>query len=306
MIGTTCKINALASYFGCKRTMSRDIVIELGPHKYYLEAFLGGCSILFAKPVSRIEIVNDLYGWLINVAMCVASDRWTELYGKVNRVLQSESLIEEWQQALEEDIVPPRVPSEVTDSHIELAARYLAVSWIGRNGISGTKRTEYQIAVRYTQKGGGPGTRWRSVIDSLPAWHDRLKAVTILRRDGFGLIESVADEEGTALYVDPPYFKDSLAGGTEYFYGFNELDHDSLFGKCDDDHDRLAELLRRFRKARVVLSYYDHPRLDDLYVSHGWTKLDMARNKNLSVQHEQGATPRVAPEVLLLNGRSYQ
>jgi len=49
----------------------------------------------------------------------------------------------------------------------------------------------------------------------------------------------------------------------------------------------------------VVVSYYDDPRLSDLY--RGWLKIDCSRNKHLS---QSGQDPRrtMAPEVLLING----
>ena len=94
-----------------------------------------------------------------------------------------------------------------------------------------------------------------------------------------------------ALYVDPPYLKDTRAGGAKYLHEFEE-----------DDHVRLAEMLGRFNQARVVVSYYDDPRLEQLYP--GWTIRKCYRQKNLHVQNRRGAGTSVAPEVLLLNGPS--
>lgn len=68
----------------------------------------------------------------------------------------------------------------------------------------------------------------------------------------------------------------------------------------DADHGRLADALKRFTKARVVVSYYDDPRLDRLYAD--WTKLDCGRAKSLSVQGQRGSVSQKAPEVLLING----
>jgi hypothetical protein len=66
-----------------------------------------------------------------------------------------------------------------------------------------------------------------------------------------------------------------------------------------DDHARLADACDRFEMARVVISYEDHPRLDELYPSSRWTKLVIERPKNLSCA--TGTNDRMA-EVLLING----
>ena len=72
----------------------------------------------------------------------------------------------------------------------------------------------------------------------------------------------------------------------------------------DEDHIRLAEMAKRFTRARVVISYYDSPRLEELYP--GWTKVDYSRHKHLHVQNKRGSTRQEAPEVLLINGDEIQ
>lgn len=62
------------------------------------------------------------------------------------------------------------------------------------------------------------------------------------------------------------------------------------------EHERLSELLRRFRKSRVVVSYYDHPILPDLYP--GWKRVETVVTKSLA--NAAGAHTK-ATEVLLVN-----
>jgi len=222
--------------------------------------------------------------------MVLASDSWRDLYETIDRILISETLIRTYQAELIEEITPPADPQSVEQNHIERAAHYVALSWIGRNGVSGCERLNFQIAVRWTQGGGSPGIRWRSAVDSVPMWHDRLKGVTILQRDLFDVLPKLEDRTGTAIYVDPPYIHE----GSKYKNAFKP-----------EDHTRLAEELRRFKHARVVVSYYDHEYLDDLYVRHEpWVKISHTRNKNLHVQNRRNATRKDAPEVLLINGPS--
>ena len=52
--------------------------------------------------------------------------------------------------------------------------------------------------------------------------------------------------------------------------------------------------MRRFKKTRVVVSYYEAPQLEELYLRHGWKMERVNVQKNLS----NGGS---APEVLLTN-----
>ena len=194
-------------------------------------------------------------------------------------------LFAEAAQAVERDI------GDVFASRPDLdrAAQFMLASWCGRNGVSGTVNCSQGFAVRYTKDGGQPAVRWTNAVDSIPAWHRRLRTVTILHRDAFEVIERIEDAPGVCIYCDPPY----IEKGAEYVHDLSA-----------DDHAKLAELLHRFKQTRVVLSYYDHPRLQDL--SPDWTLRWLHATKSLVNQSRRdrgGAT--AAPEVLLINGESY-
>ncbi len=292
------QVTALAPWFGGKRSMAPEIVQELGPHSAYWEPFCGSMAVLFAKPQSSHETVNDYHGNLINLAMVVASEHWKELYDRLCRTFSSEALFKSAKQQFmsEKGWDPPTSPDHVRPEDVRRAFYYFVVSWMGRNGVSGTYRTNYQMAIRWTPGGGDSPTRFRGATDSMPLWHARLRNVLILNRDGFNIIDKIDDVERVVIYADPPYLRStrSMEGrtGNKYLYDF-----------ADQEHGELAAKLRRFRKARVIVSYYDDPRLKDLYP--GWTIRKMYRHKNLHVQNRRGAERCLAPEVLLINGPSY-
>jgi len=279
------KIKALAPWFGGKRTLAPTIVEELGKHASFWDVTGGGFSILFAKDRSSHKTVNDLHGDLINMARVVASDDAPALYERLQRTLHCDALVEEGRKQIAEDY-------EGDKPDLERAYWYFVVVWAGRNGVAGTKRINYQMAVRWTHGGGSGGVRFRNAVESLPWWHQRIRTVEILRRDLFQVLPRIHDESGTVIYVDPPYFRrGARSGGSPYLYEFGCSDHSNLAGE-----------LQRFTKARVVVSYYDDEALDGLYP--GWTKRQVYRNKNLHVQNRRGANKRTAPEVLLINGPS--
>src|SRR5262249_50965609 len=96
------------------------------------------------------------------------------------------------------------------------------------------------------------------------------------------LCERIEDKLGTVCYIDPPY----LRKDAQYLYDFRQA-----------QHARLAQVLRRFEKTRVVVSYYEHEALASLYPAKRWRKVPMSVQKNLSVTAGKGK----APEVLLIN-----
>jgi DNA adenine methylase len=290
---TSMKITGLVPWFGSKRTLAPLIARELGSHQAYWEPFCGSCAVLFAKPPCAQETVNDLHGDLVNLAMVLASDRWRSLYKGLSRVLYAEPVFDAAKRrcTLDEAVAPPESPSHVCRLHVERAYWYVLMSWMGRNGTAGTKPVNLSMATRWTANGGSGATRLAAAIDSMPAWHERLRHVMILRRDAFELVERIDDASGTALYVDPPYLKETRGdhGGSRYEHDF-----------ADADHERLAQALRRFRRARVVVSYYDHPRVRELYPD--WTVVRCDRHKHLAAQSRRGSTREEAPEILLING----
>lgn len=301
---TDMKVRALAPWFGGKRTMAPDIVRELGPHTQFFDFFCGSMSILFAKEPSQKETVNDLHGDLVNLARIVSSpDLGPKLYDRAARTIMGDPLLEDARHHLEAG-----EPPEGREVDLERAYWYFIASWMGRNGTAGTARHDYQLAVRWTNSGGSPTVRWANAVQSIPAWHRRLQRVVIMRRDALELVGRVEDAGGSAIYIDPPYPAETRAAGgcigsatSRYMH---EFDHQGggLFGAADE-HERLAVALRGYQQARVVVSTYDCERYRELY--DGWTFIDHARQKHLHCQNGRGARPKEAPEVLIVNGPSF-
>lgn len=276
-------ITALLPWFGGKRTMAPTIVAELGKHSAYWEPFCGSMAVLLAKPPSSHETVNDLHGDLINLARVIADDDlYGQLYNRASRVLCDEHRRDESINALRSATDP-----------LDRAFHYFVANWFGRNGFSGTVGNERSsFAVRWTPNGGHGGQRFASAVDSIPAWHERLRRLTILNRDGFDVIEKIDDHPRVAIYCDPPYIEKAAT----YEHDFDEA-----------MHRRLAKALSRFMGggARVVVSYYRHPLLEELYPRGQWTRRDCTINKGLHNAGIRGTTGKAAPEVLIINGPSY-
>ena len=275
-------ITALAPWFGSKRTLASRIIAEFGPHNSYWEPMCGSCAVLLAKATSSSENVNDLHGGITCVARTLADPRQAlEVYRRLAGVIPCEARWREDALWVEEET------NHEDDVDPIYAAKYLIASWLARNGYGGTDTAFGSFAVRFSATGGTPAGRWRAVVDSIPAWHERLRNVTILNRDCFEVISRINDAAGTVIYLDPPY----IIEGVKYDHKFTEY-----------QHSELARLLRRFKKARVLVSYYLHAAITGLYDGWHCLTLDTPKFLGKAGQRAHSIDCPVAPEILLING----
>lgn len=299
------KIKAIAPWFGGKRSMADRIARECckengDPPKAFWDVACGGMPVTLAMPRCSHMTVNDLHGDLINLAHVLQSETLgPRLYRRLRRVFCHEGLFYESKEALEagsatldEGLFGAEPKVEV--SPIDRAFHFFIVSWMGRNGVAGTKRTNYQPAIRWTSGGGHGGVRFANAVDSIPAWRRRLRDLTILQRNLFDVLPNIEDQVGTSIYIDPPYLRDgeTRTGDCAYEHEFSER-----------DHKRLCDIVRGHKHSRIVISYYDHPILREWY--DGWTFSEATTQKNLHVQNRRGQGRCEAPEVLIINGPSY-
>jgi DNA adenine methylase len=289
------KIKAIAPWFGAKRNLAAEIVAELGEHRVYWEPFCGSMAVLLEKAPCVMETVNDLHGDLTNLARVIQDQaEGPRLYRRLRRMFMAEPLFDDSAEIVRSEDVGQEIDPD-------RAFHYFVVSWLGRNGVAGTGSYNAQFCVRYTANGGHAAKRWDSAIESIPAWHRRLKNVTILRRDAFELLPRIDDRPGTAIYVDPPY----IVKGATYLHDFGMAtkrgqDTEAAIQK----HRELADALCRFRHTRIVVSYYEHPLLAELYPA-SWTRRQIIVSKALAHQGRRGANDTKATEVLLINGPSF-
>ena len=61
-------------YPGSKWNIAVKLVGLIPPHKSYVEPYFGSGAVLFSKPPSRIETVNDLDGDVANLFRCIQQD----------------------------------------------------------------------------------------------------------------------------------------------------------------------------------------------------------------------------------------
>ena len=203
--------------YGGKASISKWIVSHFPEHKIYCEPFCGSCSVLFAKPRSFVEIVNDMDSRLINLFSKLrenpkelAALLWATPYSKEN-----------WR------------------SHIELetledAALFMAesVQYYCGNGNTSTWAIDKTSAPHKPK----PNVFADWFLRIAPA-AARLKDVQILHEDACKTIERVYQMEDALIYLDPPYV------GHEKEYRFRV------------DYQKMVDLLHQ-AKCKVIVSEY--------------------------------------------------
>lgn len=259
-------LSAPLAYFGSKRLIAPQIVAHFGDHQIYYDLFAGSLAVLFAKQPCRQEVASELNPDVVNLLRCLSSDQIAkEIWKWARSAMVSETLFDDaafWMKR-------PFTENKQCEGR---AKDFLLTSWQGPSGLAGTT-AKPRFAKRNTASGGSTAARWRSVAESIPAWHERLRNVEFRNADALELLNDIPDREGVVIYADPPYLPDSRRGGKYQF------------DMTIDQHAVLAAKLSNFRKTRVVVSLYETTQADVLYThDSNWRKvrLDAPRKMNMT------------------------
>lgn len=272
------KVTALAPWFGSNRNCAHRVGELLAGCEWVGVGFAGGmCELAHIK--ARTLMVNDLHRAVINLASALAHrELGPPLIRRLRRLAFHPDVLHAAQLRCKDKAYPwLRDISDPPD--IEWAEDFFAAAWMGRNGTAGTDR-EFNggLSVRWDAGGGDSATRFRSAVESLRDWRKVLARCTFTCLDVFAFLDKVQDKPKHGLYLDPPF----PGPGDDYRHKFPEADQRKLAA-------RLADL----RACRVVVRYYDHQLIRELYPESLWT---WHRPEGGKTQ-----TNKDAPEVLLVN-----
>jgi site-specific DNA-adenine methylase len=301
--GLGARVQSVAPWLGSDGGMVEQIVRELGQsHRTFWQLFAGGCGVLLNKPRVSNECAVDLHASLVNLLLALADPPTFRWLRDRLRVTMYADHVRERAHATRLRCEALHESGGLEMPSAEWAAAAFVEWWTGKGGEAGgvEQGGPARCAIRYTEGGGHMGGRYAAACDALDAFADRLRGVMFYHRDVFDVLARIADEPTVAIYADPPF----IEGGELYRHSMaTRAGHDglSLLGE-HDDHDRLAEALGRFTRARVVLRYYGHPRLAGLYPAGRWRRVSCRRTKhsaNTSSRGGRGDTS--APDLLLVN-----
>jgi DNA adenine methylase len=220
------------AWLGGKSQLADRIVDRMPTHTTYCEVFAGAAWVLFKKPESKVEIINDINRELVTLYRCVKY-HLPELVQQFRWMLVARDEFDRFM----------KTPAE-TLTDIQRSARFffLAKTSFGAKVCKPT----FGIAAS-----GPPRLNLLRIEEDLSEAHLRLARVFIECKPYADVVKRF-DRPGTLFYVDPPYW------GNERDYG------DGLFGR--EDFARLAELLDGI-KGKFILSLNDVPGVRDTFAN---------------------------------------
>jgi DNA adenine methylase len=216
----------LFRHLGGKSRLARRLLPLLPPHECYVEPFAGAASLFFAKMPSKIEVLNDLDGEIVNFMRCLQRRPWE---------LVAHLLFQ---------------PYSRTDRE---------VAKLGRDPV---ERAATWFFLKQSSFGGmGPGNAFATgalSVNNAVAFRNRVAGLVehaLRLRDAIveGLhFEEVVrryDRPSTFFYCDPPYPDCASYEGLVFE---------------ERDHRRLADALDGIQ-GRALVNYHDHPLVRELY-----------------------------------------
>jgi len=234
---------AVIPYIGGKTFQAPWIVFHFPPGYErigYLEPFGGSLAVFFWKRPSRVEVLNDKDEDVLNFWM-VVQERGEELAREAAKLPYSRKLYERWGKEWWKLGRRPLDP-------FERALRFFYLMRTNRSGhLAADKGWRCGIKTNYAEA-------YRNACREIEYAQKRLERVQLECRDFREVIEQYDDEE-CLMYVDPPYVDMNY-----YQVKFKR-----------EDHEELAELLNR-AKAKVIISLYPHPLVDELYPEGRWQR----------------------------------
>lgn len=227
------------SYIGGKNRLAKQIIALLPEHITYIEPFAGGAQVLFHKPPSRVEVLNDLDFDIVNffrvcqwhheelvrfLGFCLMSRRWYRLMADMR-------------------------PEYLTD--IQRAGRFFYLLKNTFGGMVVKQNYHYNV----TQP---PNYNPKRIPEIIAKVHDRLQRVQIESLPYEQILEKY-DRPTTLFYLDPPYWERKL-----YKFNFNEQ-------QFIDMEKRLHDL-----KGKFILSLDDHPKVRELFRGFNYRRTEIA------------------------------
>lgn len=239
-------------YYGGKARMAPWIASLLPSHRVYCEPFAGSAAVLFAKPRSPYEVLNDVDGNVVTFFR-VLRDQPTQLQEAC------------WLTPFARDEYNACDLTEAGLDDVERARRFFVCATQSFNA-NGTFQGRSSWAPSLRQ-GSSKANSTRRRVDDFDEIAGRLRGVTIENRTALDILATF-DTPDTVFYVDPPYLGDTRSS-LRYERGkrIRDYAHDLT---TDEEHRALSAALHTV-KGTVLLSGYGSPLYAELY--DGWSRV---------------------------------
>lgn len=246
-------------YFGSKGRLGPWIASLLPAHRTYVEAFAGSAAVLFAKPPSPTEVLNDADGDLVSLFR-VLRDRGPELARALRLTLYARA------ELRAADLDTPGL------GELERARRV----FVRLNMTVGMTLRRSGFAAAYNTNGHDRARKFAGLVDHLDAAAERLRRVIIEDRPAVEVIAKYG-APNAVIYCDPPYLDSTRSAGTKRRGADYHIEY-----ATEAEHRELAAALHA-TPAAVLLSGYPSALYAELYDRAGWWRVERAVDKPTSL-----------------------
>jgi len=264
----------LVPWIGGKRKLASEIIPLFGEHTCYVEPFCGAAAIFFMKEPSKVEVLNDINGDLVNLYR-VVKHHFEELIIQFKWTLTSRQNWD-WLQI---------TPSE-TLTDIKRAARFLTLQKLAFGG-----RVHGQTLGTTTTR---PRFNLFTLEQDLQEAHFRLQNA-LIENLSWEAIVARYDRPHTLFYCDPPYWQ-TEGYGVEF----------------DFDHYERLKALAGSIEGEMIISLNDHDDIRALFadfpmleVNHQY-QLGGARQRKNCVELIIGNWPDGVPRKRFSSGKLFE
>lgn len=242
------EMNRVLKYPGSKWNIAKALVELIPEHHSYLEPFAGSMAVLFNKPPSAIETVNDLDSNVTNLFACIQEDS-EKLARLVMTTPYSRQIYDESYK------MDPAMEILLGADRFHKACQFLIKCWMGY----GSRTNGHKVGWKNDVQG-------RERMYALWSWYclpewiievaERLRCIQIECRPAIEVIQRF-DYENVFMYLDPPYLLHTRSA--------KQYKHEMT----DADHEELLKITLQ-SKAKVMISGYESEMYND-YLS-SWKK----------------------------------
>lgn len=253
--------DSFIGWLGGKTRLRPTIINVLPRHECYVEVFAGSATVFFGKPheMSRIEIVNDIDGELVNLMKVLAGTYFDEkvrqeFIGYVRDMPAARKPFQEWQKWLNASL---KGDSSDLDK-LSSAQRAFVFYYCTKKGFSSVAAGGYEASPfsgsRYNQK-----TDFKFFTERFRVNNAQIESLPFEE-----LITKYNRPKGESVFFcDPPYW---VANDTNYYrFVFNHDDH-LKFKDCCDKINKNGN--------RFLITYDDVQEIIDLYKDYNIYRTD--------------------------------
>lgn len=249
-------MNTVLRYPGSKWRIADQLVSNIPEHKSYLEPYFGSGAVLFNKPPSPIETINDLDDDVINLFQCIR-DHSQQLAAMIAAIPYSRKVYDSQFSIVSKDPV-------------DKACAFLIKCWQGyvfkTSGIkTGWKRDKTGRERAYNL------SNWYHLPEWIEEIAERLRNIQIEHKPALDLIREF-DSPDSFFYLDPPYLLNTRSA--------KQYQHEMT----EEDHIQLLETIVHC-SAQIMISGYDTPLYNDYL--HTWDTLRIPNQTTSGVIREE-------------------